>query len=347
MSTKTNIFLTGATGYIGGSVLSRFLRFLKYPDAGSFNITVLVRSPEKAEKLKVFGVNPVVGSHSDTPLVEKLTAQADVVIATADADDLVAAKAALKGLKTRYQKTGVAPIFIHTSGTGILADESGGNHGSDTIYDDANPDQIETLPDTQIHRNVDLQLIKADKEGYVKVYIVAPSTIYGVVTGELVEQEIQNPRSVLLPWFVRIALDRGRPGVVGAGKNIWPNVHIQEVADLYILLYNSIVSNPATGHGREGIYFAENGEHTFYDVSKAIGEGLVALGKLDNPEPTTLTKEEEDKYLFTSLKLIGANARARANRSRSIGWKPVKTTKDFLESIGPEVGVLVRTSEKA
>src|ERR1700678_1300926 len=90
MSTKTNIFLTGATGkfttprhlcppeadcaprkhegYIGGSVLSRFL---KHPDASSFNITVLVRSPEKAEKLKAFEVNPVVGSHSDTPLVEK------------------------------------------------------------------------------------------------------------------------------------------------------------------------------------------------------------------------------------------------------------------------------------
>ena len=57
------------------------LRFLKHPDASSFNITVLVRSLEKAEKLKAFGVNPVVGSHSDIPLVEGLTAQADVVIA--------------------------------------------------------------------------------------------------------------------------------------------------------------------------------------------------------------------------------------------------------------------------
>ena len=117
-------------GYIGGTVL---LRFLKHPDASSFNITVLVRSPEKAEKLKAFGVNPVVGSHSDTPLVEGLTAQADVVIAVvrtsinfcvalksrslsrkADCDDVVAAKATLKGLKTRYQKTGIAPIFINT-----------------------------------------------------------------------------------------------------------------------------------------------------------------------------------------------------------------------------------------
>ena len=58
------------------------LRFLKHPNAASFNITVLVRSPEKAQKLKAFGVNPVVGSHSDVALVEKLTTKADVVIAT-------------------------------------------------------------------------------------------------------------------------------------------------------------------------------------------------------------------------------------------------------------------------
>jgi len=51
------------------------------PFAAPFNITTLVRSPEKAEKLKAFAVNPVVGSHSGTPLVERLTAQADVVIA--------------------------------------------------------------------------------------------------------------------------------------------------------------------------------------------------------------------------------------------------------------------------
>lgn len=95
MSAKTNIFFTGATGtshlksnllvsrivegYIGGSVLSRLL---KHPNAASFNITALVRSPEKAEKLKTLGVSPVVGSHSDLALVEKLSAKADVVIAT-------------------------------------------------------------------------------------------------------------------------------------------------------------------------------------------------------------------------------------------------------------------------
>jgi nucleoside-diphosphate-sugar epimerase len=343
MSTKTNIFLTGATGYIGGSVLSRFM---KHPNATSFNITTLVRSPEKAEKLKSFGVHPVVGSHSDLALVEKLVAKADVVIATADADDLGAAKATLKGLKTRYTETGIPPIFIHTSGTGVLMDSAAGDHIDDTIYDDANPDQIETLGDTQPHRNVDLELLKADKEGYVKAYIILPSTIYGIATGELVDRGIQNPYSQQVPRLIQVALSRGRAGMVGRGKNVWPNVHIDEVADLYIVLYDSIVTDPATGHGREGIYFGINGEHSLYDVAKAIGEAIVALGKADNPEPTTFTKEEIDKY-FQGSSFFGTNSRGVANRSRSIGWKPVKTTKDLFASIKPEVIAIIQKSGQA
>jgi hypothetical protein len=126
----------------------------------------------------------------------------------ADADNLAAAKAMLKGLKTRYEKTGVALTYIHTvhvnlrrplpplltrrsllsslalvsqastfwpgamhsrqldsNNVAVLFDDAAGNRGTDTIYDDANPGQIETLPDTQIHRNVELELIKADQEG--------------------------------------------------------------------------------------------------------------------------------------------------------------------------------------
>jgi hypothetical protein len=64
------------------------------------------------------------------------------------------------------------------------------------------------------------------------------------------------------------------------------------VADLYIVLYDSVVSNSATGHGREGYYFAENGEYMFYDVaSKVIAEALVAKG-IGTSEPTSFTEED-------------------------------------------------------
>lgn len=135
------------------------------------------------------------------------------------------------------------------------------------------------------------------------------------------------------------------------------------MADLYVVLYDSIVTNPNTGHGREGIYFGINGQHTLYDVGKAIGEALVATGKVDDPEPTAFTKEEIDKYFQVSKhpgcirakpdrgaqgsSYLGTNARGVANRSRSIGWKPVKTTKDLLASVKPEIAAIIQKSGKA
>ena len=47
----------------------------------------------------------------------------------------------------------------------MVADRAAGDFKTDIIYDDANPDQIESLAPTQPHRNVDLEILKADREG--------------------------------------------------------------------------------------------------------------------------------------------------------------------------------------
>ncbi len=48
---------------------------------------------------------------------------------------------------------------------GELTDDAKGLYATDIIYDDTNVDQLESLPVTQLHRNVDLAIVKADKEG--------------------------------------------------------------------------------------------------------------------------------------------------------------------------------------
>jgi len=252
--------------------------------------------------------------------------------------------ATLRGIKKRYEETKVPPIFIHTSGTGVLADDAKGKYSSDVIYDDLNPDQIETLAPTQLHRNVDLELVKADQEGYVKTYIVLPSTIYGVADNVLVRGGVQNPHSIQVPALVRASLDRGQGGTIGEGKNIWPNVNVEEVAQIYIILLEAITGDKNPGHGREGFYFGESGEHTLYDVGKHISEALVALGVGKSLEVTPFTKEEVDKY-FDGSDYLGSNSRCRANRARALGWKPVKTTKDMLDSIKVEVEAFIKKKE--
>ena len=64
-------------GYIGGSVL---VRLLQHPDSKSFQISALVHSSSKAEKLKTLGIRTVLGSYSDLDLLTKEAAEADFVI---------------------------------------------------------------------------------------------------------------------------------------------------------------------------------------------------------------------------------------------------------------------------
>ncbi|KAK7690466.1 hypothetical protein QCA50_005564 [Cerrena zonata] len=334
---RTSIFFTGATGYIGGSVLHRLL---EHPSAKTFDITALVRSPEKAEKLESFGVKAITGSLSDYALLEELTSQAHVIFSTADADNIEAIRAMLRGAKKRHAKVDDTPIFIHTSGTGEFVDDARGNSVRDLIYDDTNVDQIEALPDTAPHRNVDLEIVAADKDGYIKSYIILPGLIYGLVSNPFVDAGIQNPKSIALPAMIKVAFERKQVGIVGRGVAIWPNVSNDDTADLYIVLYDAIVRDlNSVGHGREGYYISENGEHSWYSVSRVIGEYLVELGVSTDPEPTKFTDDELIKY-FGSLQtgnFLGSNARCKATRSRSIGWKPKHTTQDLLASIKPEI----------
>lgn len=203
--------------------------------------------------------------------------------------------------------------------------------------------------------------------GYVKTYIVLPSTIYGRAVGSLVDAGLQNNRSQQIPGLVRISLDLRRPAMVGEGKNIWPNVHISEgahygpcpsvffanlsftVTDLYILLVDLLIphdvgpehispniNDPAFAHGVSGYYFAENGEHTLYSISETIGSILVDMKKTSDPRPRPLSEAEAKKYFPDGGTMTGANARCKGDRSRAIGWKPKKGTKDMLASIRQE-----------
>jgi len=307
------------------------------------DITVLVRSPDKAKLLgsKSLGVKTLVGSNDDVDLLENAAKDADVVIACADADHLGATEALLRGLKSRRDSTGILPILIHTSGTGVLAyDSKGAPPTKDIIvYDDSNADVMEQIPEERIHRNVDLAIVEADKKGDVNSYIVLPSTIYGIAQNRLVDLGIQNPRSQQIPLLVRASLDRKQGGMVGEGKNVWPNVHIDDVTDLYVILFDKATSPNAKnlGHGREGYYFGVNGEHSLYQIGQAICQSLI---QLDPPRgtntPTTFSHEEIEKY-FGGSEYLGSNSRAIARRSESIGWRPTKKTEDMLNSVEGEV----------
>ncbi|EMD33971.1 hypothetical protein CERSUDRAFT_67591 [Gelatoporia subvermispora B] len=332
-SGKTPIFMLGATGYLGSQVLQRLLA---HPSASTFEITALVRSPEKATLLdSQFGVKAVVGHHGELEKLERLASEAHVVFSIASSDDVPAMQAIVAGLRKRQATLGDLPILIHT--VSVLTDDARGMYATDLIYSDMNVEQVESLPPTAWHRNVDLEVVGADQQG--------------LASGPLVEAGIANPHSIQIPYLIKASLARKRAGIVGAGKAVWADVHVDDVADLYIVLYDAIATDPdAVGHGREGYYFAENGEHTWMDLGKAIGRALVEVGVSESDEPTTFEREELIKYFGSEAfgnAVSGTNSRCRADRGRSIGWKPKYTTADMLASIKPEVEIFLNKSQSA
>ena len=85
------IFLTGASGYIGGSVAHKLIQ-------QGHQVYGLVRSPEKVELVAKSGVSPVLGSLDDTDRLVESAHNSDAVINTASSDHRPAVEALVKAL---------------------------------------------------------------------------------------------------------------------------------------------------------------------------------------------------------------------------------------------------------
>jgi len=346
-STTINIFLTGATGYIGGSILTALLQ---HPNASNFNISAIIRGDnERINKLKSLNVTPIVGSNDSFEIIEKAAKESHVVIHTANsADDLPSTKAIISGLNKRTQETGKPVIYIHTSGTGVLIEDVRGKKGSNVVYSDLNPDQINGLPDEQIHRDVDLFIINsADANPLLKTVIVLPPLIYGIGTGPF------NRTSIQLPILLRAALKRHKAEVIGPGEATWNNVHIDDLTDAYIIIFDQLLTaygpdakpnaqpSPYLTTGREGYYFAENGKHTWRQLSEKIGEVLHKKGLAKSPEVTSFPDDEVESNLWgkRSWFIVGSQSNSKAERVRKLGWKPHRPS--LFDSVEEQVDALI------
>ena len=283
-----NIFMTGAAGYIGGTVARRLIE-------DGHSLRGLVRDAEKGRRLAGFGVEPVIGTLDDAAILAAEARRADAVINTASSDHRGAVVAFLEGL------AGSNKPFIHTSGSSIVADDAHGDVASEKIYDEDTP--IEPVPGKQARVAIDRTIRDASRRG-VRSIVVCPTMIYGNGLG-LARDSAQ------IPSLAKRAKASGVVRHVGKGLNIWSNVHVEDVADLYRL---ALAKAPAGA-----FYFAENGEASYRAICAAIARRL-GLG-----EPQVWPFEEAAKELGenSAAYTFGSNSRVRARRARSeLGWQP-------------------------
>jgi nucleoside-diphosphate-sugar epimerase len=288
MQSLDTIFITGASGYIGGSVA------LKLVQAGH-RVRGLVRTQEKAELLSKLGVEPVLGDLNDTDLLIREAMRADGVISAANADHAASVQAMIKGL------AGSSKPLIHTSGSSIVGDDVRGSQRTEAIFDEYTPLVIQKLK--QPRRDIDLMVLEAAVKG-VRSAVICPSLIYGLGKG-------LNPHSVQIPFLAENARQRGVVQIVGAGQNVWSNVHIDDVVDLYVL---SLAKAPAGA-----FYFAANGEASFEQIGSALAKRL-GLPVVESLNPELAAQRWGVPRAYYSF---GSNSRVRSVRARQeLGWMP-------------------------
>ncbi len=286
-----NVFVTGAAGFIGGSIATGLVK-------AGHQVTGLVRSAEQAAELTALGITPVVGSLDDSALLTEQAQVADAVINAASSDHRAAVEVLLAALK------GSNKPFLHTSGSSIVGDASGGL-GSDVVYYE---DQLpEPTVDKAARVAIDNLILAAAKDG-VNSAVLCNTLIYGHSLG--VKRD-----SVQLPRLLKQARKSGVVRHVGPGQNIWSNVHIEDVVALYIL---ALADNTPGS-----FYFVESGEASFIDMTRAMAHAL----HLGEPEDWPLAAAEAEWGYEMANYGLGSNSRVRGKKARErLGWAPRRTS---------------------
>jgi len=300
------IFITGASGFIGGSIAAHLVR-------AGHQVRGLIRNPEHSAELQRLGIEPVIGTLDDRDLLIAEAQAADAVINAASSDHEGAVKALIDGL------AGSGKPFLHTSGSSIVGDASGGEAGEARIYhEDALPTPT---ADKAARVAIDQLVLKAAQQN-IRSAVLCNTLIYG-------HGAVPGSASVQLPRLVRQAQKSGVVRHVGSGGNIWSNVHIDDVAELYRL---ALEKTPAGT-----FYFVESGEASFRDMSAAIARDMSAaiarVMKLGEPQNWPLEEAQKEWGYEMASYGLGSNSRVRGERARKLlGWQPKRTSViDWIE----------------
>jgi dihydrodipicolinate reductase len=119
MSAPKTVFVVGATGLLGASLLPA----LREGAFAHLEVSALVRpGSAKVAQLHALGVKTVEGSAEDAALMSKLASKYDVVLDMADSSKPDITKALVEGLKARPKGEAV---LLHVTGTGNFLDGKG------------------------------------------------------------------------------------------------------------------------------------------------------------------------------------------------------------------------------
>ncbi|KAE8358169.1 hypothetical protein BDV27DRAFT_169688 [Aspergillus caelatus] len=333
------VLVTGATGFIGGSVLTQFLAS-EHPILKSSTVAALVRKQGQADILESRGVQSIVfRGLDDTKQLRHIASQFDIVVHCATGLHTKSAVALILGLGDSMKESGGQAHYIHTTETSNLA-YGMVSHPDAIIHEFCDTEDVyteEVRRDAEEHydqRATDVAVIQTAEATGVKAYLMMPPTVFGTGLGFFKSQSIQ------LPFTIHHAIDQGHPEYIGDGSGTVGYVHISDLVSLYELILCKILDGiDDIPSGRQGIYFSNTGDFTWKELNERIGEIGLSLGALGSKIPRSISLADAwHKWGFDgNILLLETN---HAGKSRTlprlafnIGWVPMKTAEDWDAAI--------------
>lgn len=280
-----NIFLTGATGYIGSAVARRLLR-------EGHSVWGLARVGAKAERLRADGMNLVLGDLRKPQTYLLVAGRCDAIVhagfefgeRAAETDRI-----AVQALAEAARAGGRGRLLVYTSGVWVLGPK--GTAPADESFPAAPPEVVAWRPEHE-------RLALAAAGGGVSAVVVRPGCVYGEHGG-------------LYGAMYKSLFDERVIRVLGDGGNAWASVYLDDLADLYRLILEK--------RPERAVYHAVDGSA---DPVAAVADAFVdAAG---GGEVRKVPLERARREMGALADALAMDQRVSAEKARrELGWNPL------------------------
>ncbi|HEV7927566.1 MAG TPA: SDR family oxidoreductase [Verrucomicrobiae bacterium] len=288
---QTNVFVTGATGFVGSAVVQELIR-------AGHQVTGLARSDAAAKSLAAAGAKVHRGDLEDLKSLRRAAADSDGVIHTGFIHDFSKFKEVCETDRRVIEALGSMlsdsnrPLVI-TSGVGI-----------------ATPGRLATEESVSVLDSAAMPRVASEEAA---ASVAARGVRVAVVRLPIIHGDGDGPHS-FVRTLIRIAREKGVTAYVGDGTNRWPAAHQLDAAALYRLAFEKAPAGLSRFHAvaEEGIAFRE--------IAEAIGR------RLNLPVVSKSAAEAGDHFgWFAHFAGMDAPASSKLTRER-LGWRPVQAT---------------------
>lgn len=281
-----NVFLTGATGFIGSAVVREL-------SAAGHQVTGLLRSPDKTDRLAALGGRPAYGDLAVPATWGSLARNYDALVHLGFSYDDPAGtdRTAVDALLEAATTGETGRIVVYTSGCWVLGD-TGGESADESASTERPAEVVSWRP---AHEELVL-----DAGGSFATAVIRPGMVYGghgALTGRLFES----------------ARDEGASEYIPDGQQHWSMVYREDLARLY----RRVVEEEA-----EGIFHGVDGRPV--KVKEAARAASEAAGA--NGETRPLSMEAARESLGPVADALALDQRLDGVRSRELGWRPERTS---------------------